>query len=70
MKTPSVVVIQCHNPKFRPGSPEHLEDNPRFVYQVEKTTNTINVSIDQWLTPRRVTDLIDMGTDVVVTKAK
>lgn len=65
-----VVVMQSENPRFRAAHDEHPQDNPKLVYRVEKTTNTLAVKIGEWITPHKVECLIMDETDVTINGPK
>lgn len=70
-KKQTVTVEQLPNIKFNPEQPEDQITNPRFVYGVVKTLNTLRVAIRQQLTPGQVQDLMDVhDIDVTVIQAK
>lgn len=62
----SVRVSQHLNPKFNDQLRESSTANSRFVYRVERTQNTLEVNIGQWLTPNETQGLIDVGISVSV----
>lgn len=66
----SIVVTQYHNPKHNPEQKADQQDNPTFLYHVEKTVNTLIVTINEYLTPARVQGLIDSGINVTIQQVK
>ena len=50
----SIVVEQRKNHNFTPAKPEHATLNPKLVYIVKKTINTLHYTIGQEMTPNQV----------------
>lgn len=68
--TRTVNVVQHHNPKYNTDKDLGLIDNHKHIYQVKKTTNTVVVKINDWITESQVQQLIDGGITVNITDTK
>ena len=66
MTNRSITVEQHKNYNFKAAKPEHESTNPKLIYTVTKTVNTITVAIGDNLAPSKVNDLIRDGYTVTV----
>lgn len=69
-KKASVTVSQVFNGKYDSTKPDHTTENPQHIYRVEKTVNTIQVKIGEYLPPSKITSLIESDVDVTVVPVK
>lgn len=69
-KKASVTVMQYLNPRYDNNKPKHPTENSEFSYKVERTVNTLTVSIGQMLVQSQVQTLIDDEIDVTVVPVK
>lgn len=66
----SVTVTQWLNPRFDSSKPPCVKSNPEYSYRVDRTINTLEVSIGQCLPPLELQKLIDRGLNVTVAATK